>query len=208
MAPPIGAREPRPVIIAAHGAGDRPEWACGGWRLAAHTYPFVVCPRGRPAGNGRFAWASSRALDEAVSRTLTAVKARYGDYVNETSRVYAGFSQGAILSEPTLLAVPGRFEAAVFAEGGYDVLARPSFGASYRAVGGERLLIVCGGPACFGRGRRSLPALERSGLRVWLRGDASAGHNLNDRMQVSLRAAWPEFVRGLPGWEGFPANGP
>lgn len=171
----------------------------------------MLCPRGRATANERFVWTSSGALDEAVSAALRALKARYGDYVRENSLVYAGFSQGAFLAEATLLAVPGRFAAAVFAEGGYDVLANPNFGARYRRAGGERLLIVCGGPTCFGRGRPSLPALERSGLQVWLGGDARAGHNLNQRMQVSLRALWPEFVRGLPGWERFvsaPAAGP
>src|SRR5688572_16707083 len=34
VAPPVGAREPRPLIVAVHGAGDRANWACGGWRLA------------------------------------------------------------------------------------------------------------------------------------------------------------------------------
>src|ERR1700742_3291460 len=38
VTPPVGAREPRPVVVAVHGAGDRAEWACGGWRLAVRSY--------------------------------------------------------------------------------------------------------------------------------------------------------------------------
>ncbi|HEY1532616.1 MAG TPA: hypothetical protein VGF76_01315, partial [Polyangiaceae bacterium] len=44
--PPIGAREPRPLMVGVHGAGDRADWDCGGWRLGASEYPFVVCPQG------------------------------------------------------------------------------------------------------------------------------------------------------------------
>src|SRR5687767_4566662 len=56
VAPPVGAREPRPLIVAVHGAGDRANWACGGWRLAASAYAFVVCPSGLPMGAERFGW--------------------------------------------------------------------------------------------------------------------------------------------------------
>src|SRR5437660_1672656 len=43
---PLGAREPRPIMVALHGGSDRPERACPAWRIAAEAYPFVVCPRG------------------------------------------------------------------------------------------------------------------------------------------------------------------
>src|SRR5512143_1203126 len=43
---PLGAREPRPIVVALHGAADKPGWACGEWRAIVDAYPFVVCPRG------------------------------------------------------------------------------------------------------------------------------------------------------------------
>src|SRR5262245_45833853 len=43
---PIGAREPRPIMIALHGGSERPERACSAWRGITEAYPFVVCPRG------------------------------------------------------------------------------------------------------------------------------------------------------------------
>ncbi|HEY4106246.1 MAG TPA: hypothetical protein VGM44_20240, partial [Polyangiaceae bacterium] len=46
LAVPLGATEPRPIVIALHGAADRPEWACGAWRSIAGPQPFVLCPRG------------------------------------------------------------------------------------------------------------------------------------------------------------------
>src|SRR5262245_2305001 len=38
---PLGAAEPRPVVVALHGIQDRAEWACGEWRGAAGPHPFV-----------------------------------------------------------------------------------------------------------------------------------------------------------------------
>src|SRR5262245_55783039 len=32
VAVPLGAREPRPIMIALHGGSDQPDWACGAWR--------------------------------------------------------------------------------------------------------------------------------------------------------------------------------
>src|SRR5688500_9215499 len=43
---PLGAHEPRPVVIALHGGSERPERACPEWRIATDAHPFVVCPRG------------------------------------------------------------------------------------------------------------------------------------------------------------------
>ncbi len=77
VAPPVGAREPRPLIVAVHGAGDRANWACGGWRLAASGYAFVVCPSGLPMGGERFGWDRGRTIHERVSLALAAVHARY-----------------------------------------------------------------------------------------------------------------------------------
>ena len=43
---PLGAREPRPLVVALHGGSDRPEWACSAWRSISEGHAFVVCPRG------------------------------------------------------------------------------------------------------------------------------------------------------------------
>jgi len=43
---PLGAREPRPIMIAIHGGSDKPSLACSAWRGITEAYPFVVCPRG------------------------------------------------------------------------------------------------------------------------------------------------------------------
>jgi predicted esterase len=205
VAPPVGAREPRPLIVAVHGAGDRADWACGGWRLAASGYAFVVCPSGLPMGSERFGWDRGRTIHERVSLALEAVHARYARYIAKGPTLYAGFSQGATLAEPALLAEPSRFGLVALAEGGYALLQNPGFSKRLHEAGTERLLVVCGTPACFQTARRALPGIERQGLRAAIAGDPLAGHNLNQRMQDALHAAWPAFVRGLPNWEGYEA---
>ena len=61
-------------------------------------------------------------------------------------------------------------------------------------------MLVCGGSGCFAEARASQRVLEGAGLRVMVSGDARAGHNLNQRMQLSLQHDLPRFVAGLPGW--------
>lgn len=206
VAVPLGAREPRPVMIAVHGAGDRPEWACGGWRLASQAFAFVVCPQGSPSGGDRFSWPSPAAISRVIDLTLPALRARFGPYVAQGPMIYAGFSLGAGLAEPILLARASEFPLAIFAEGGYRTLENAAFARRYAERGGRRVMIVCGSPSCDAHGRRARAHLERAGLEVLTSGDTSSGHNLNEPMQRALRETWPELVRGLTGWEAYPSR--
>ena len=93
---PLGATEPRPVVVGMHGAGDRPEWACGGYRGATRAYPFILCPRGLPQGADKFAAPPAARIEKDVADALTALRARFGAYVAEGPLLYAGFSLGAM----------------------------------------------------------------------------------------------------------------
>lgn len=203
VTPPLGARSPRPIVFAVHGIWDRAEWACGGWRLGSSNFAFVLCPQGDPANGDRFGWKSAAEIEQAVDEGVSALKNRFGEYVIDTDMIYAGFSQGAYLARPVLLSDPRRFPNAVFAEGGYDTLEDPEFARRFKAGGGRRILVVCGGGACFARAARARTILERYGLQVFVGGDEAAGHNLNAQMQNALRKAWPDFVADEPHWKGF-----
>jgi predicted esterase len=194
---PLGAREPRALIVGVHGAGDRPEWSCGGWRLASGAQGFVLCPRGSKMDPERFAWASSAAIERALTAALAEVRARYQPYLADAPYIYAGFSQGATLSEPILRARAARFPIAILAEGGYAISQNASFARAYRDAGGRRVVLVCGSRPCFASAARARPILERAGLHVVIAGDPLAGHNLTERMQVVLRKAWPEISAPL-----------
>lgn len=195
---PLGTRLPRRLVVGVHGAGDRPEWSCGGWRLASGAKDFVLCPRGSKMDPERFAWASSRAIDRSLSAALVELKARYGRYLSDGPGIYAGFSQGATLAEPLLRARAQQFPIAILAEGGYTLARSATFARAYREAGGRRIVLVCGSPACFASAARAKPTLERARLQVLVVGDPRAGHNLNERMQVALRSAWPQISAPLP----------
>jgi predicted esterase len=194
VALPLGAVGPRRIVVGVHGAGDRPEWSCGGWRLAANASSFVLCPRGTKQDAQRFAWASSRSIEQALDTALVELRRRYGPYLDESHGIYAGFSQGASLAEPILRARAREFPIAILAEGGYVSARSPDFARTYRAQGGRRVVLVCGSRPCFLNAARAQPILENAGLEVLVVGDESAGHNLNARMQVALQRAWPAIV--------------
>jgi predicted esterase len=197
IAPPLGATAPRPVLVGVHGAGDRPEWSCGGWRLASQASVFVVCPTGTAMGPDKFAWVSSAQLGERLEQAIDQTRQRFGTYFDAGPMIFAGFSQGATLAEPFLLKHAQRFPIAILAEGGYATAQRPSFARAYREAGGRRVVLVCGGPSCFISARSAQKVLERAGLEALVVGDPKAGHNLNERMQKALQAAWPNIAAPL-----------
>lgn len=198
VTPPLGAVEPRPLVVGVHGAGDRPDWACGGWRLAAQAGAFVVCPRGSPLGGQTFGWSSPQALAKRVEAAVTAARERYGPYVASGPMIYAGFSQGATLAEPLLRQQAARFPIVILAEGGYQTSRSPGFARAFHDAGGRRIALVCGSRACFQSGIAAKKVLERAGIEALVLGDELAGHNLNQRMQRALESAWPQISAPLP----------
>ena len=197
--PPLGAVAPSRLIVGVHGAGDRPDWSCGGWRLASQVTAFVVCPQGANLTHETFAWASEQQLSERLEAALSVAQARYAPYVDSAPFIYAGFSQGATLAEPFLRRNAARFPIAILAEGGYATARSPAFANAYYAAGGRRVVLVCGGAACFQSANGAKKVLDKAGLQVLVVGDAKAGHNLNGRMQQALQSAWPEITAPLPG---------
>lgn len=193
IAPAVGATAARPVVVGVHGAGDRPEWSCGGWRMAAQLGSFVVCPRGVAMTAQTFGWSSSQQLAERVESAVARAGELYGAYIAAGPMIYAGFSQGATLAEPFLRKNAARFPIAILAEGGYQTASSAAFAHAFYKSGGRRLVLVCGSAPCFQRARLSRTVLERAGLEVLIVGDPLAGHNLNGRMQQALHSAWPEI---------------
>ncbi|HEX2870563.1 MAG TPA: hypothetical protein VHP33_04890 [Polyangiaceae bacterium] len=129
---------------------------------------------------------------------MSIVKARYESYVDSAPFIYAGFSQGATLSEPFLLKNAARFPIVILAEGGYAIARSPAFAKGFFAAGGRRVVLVCGGAPCFRSARDAKQVLEKANLQVLIVGDEKAGHNLNERMQKALQAAWSEIAAPLP----------
>ena len=203
VCPPIGAREPRPLIVAVHGAGDRAEWSCGGWRMVAGEYAFVVCPQGRKMDPQRFAWDSAETIKKRVAKAIGAARARFGEYIADGPTLYVGFSQGATLAGPTLLDPTQSFPFIALAEGGYGLLRDRNFLGKLKARGVESILLACGTPGCFTTMRAAEPLLSAVGIQALIGGDPKSGHNLNGEMQAGLQKVWPDFIAGLPNWRGY-----
>jgi predicted esterase len=196
--PPIGAIEPSRLVIGVHGAGDRPDWACGGWRLGSAVTAFIACPQGVAMTKMTFGWSTPEQLQERALATLEVVKQRHRDYLSNEPLIYAGFSQGATFAEPLLRKHAALFPIAILAEGGYRTAQSPSFAKAYRDAGGRRIVLVCGNPGCFTSARGSKRVLEAAGLQVLIVGDPKAGHNLNQQMQQALQSSWSEITAPLP----------
>jgi len=205
VAVPLGAIEPRPVMLAVHGAGDRPEWACGGWRLGTGAYPFIICPRGTPVAPSTYAWSSWQQIERVALAAIEQVRRRFGAYVAEGPVTYAGFSQGATSAAPLLLRHAADFHPIVLAEGGYAFTSSAEFARNMARHGARKVILVCGTQHCFANAARARAVLEREKLTVFVGGDASSGHNLNFPMQNALRHSWKEWFAGEPAWAGFGA---
>ena len=203
VTPVIGAREPRPLIVAVHGAGDRAEWSCGGWRMVASEYAFVVCPQGLKMGGMRFGWDSAETIRKRVKSAVAAARARFGEYIAEGPTLFVGFSQGATLAAPTLLDPEQPFPYVGLAEGGYDLIRNQRFLGQLRGRGVQRMLLACGTPVCFTSMKRAQPNFDKAQIELLIGGDPRSGHNLNGEMQAGLQRVWPAFVAGLPNWRGF-----
>lgn len=200
---PTGASGARPLIVGVHGALERAESSCRSWRAASGGYAFVVCPQGEPQGAARFSWDGDKTVAVRVTAAIAAARARFGDAIADGPTLYAGFSQGATRARAALLERDGRFPVVLLAEGAYDSLSDPGFLSQLRARGTERVALICGEPNCFRAAEARKPVLEGQSLELVVAGDAEAGHNLDQRMQLAMQRAWPDFVKGLPNWRGY-----
>lgn len=201
---PTLATAPRPVIVAAHGAGDRPDSQCRAWRDVVGDRAFVVCPAGRPmqgpADSRGFVWSDASAIGREKDAALDALEGKFAGYVQRASPVYAGFSQGAILGVPLVAKSAADHPRIVLIEGGWggwQIATARSFG----KLGGERVLFVCGQKNCLQGANASQKTLERAGVQARVVGLESAGHTYGGAVHDAVKEAFPWVVEGLPGWQ-------
>jgi hypothetical protein len=199
---PLGATEPRPVVLGVQGAGDRPEWACGGYRGALDAYPFIVCPAGHPTGEGKLSTGPPAELGEDAKEALAVLRARFGPHVAKGPVVYAGFSLGAI-NAPALLATRGlEYPRVLLVEGAYHEF-RPDLARRFAESGGERVLFLCAAKSCGGLFDASVSALRQAGIDSKVAGAGTRRHNLDGQMVQVINREWPWLVAGLPAWKRY-----
>jgi len=100
IAVPLGATSPRAIVIALHGAADRPEWTCSALRALAGPAPFVLCPRGVQrsdfaASDPRYTFTTPEQTASELRAALGELKHRYGAHVAAGSVIFVGVEIGA-----------------------------------------------------------------------------------------------------------------
>lgn len=205
---PLGATSPRPLLVAAHGAGDRAEYHCELWRGIVGDRAFVLCPQGRrtdarvPHAEAAYYYPDHLALDKELVAATAALRDRYRAHLDETRAVYAGFSQGAIHGALLIAQNPEKFPRAALVEGGNGFFNEwsPHAARRYRAGGGERVLFGCGSPACVRTADRCAGYLEKVGVETLVAHAEGAGHSYGGTMQTELERNFEWLVAGDPRW--------
>ena len=202
--PPVGATEPRPVVVAVHGAMSDSGEHCSTWRVIVDAYAFVVCPSGTKIRKYVYVWSSSQAIDDGIDASLAALKARYGAYVAEGPPIYAAFSQGANLAGPVLTRKTGpHFARAMLTEGGYRALETATAARAFGTAGGGRVLFTCSQPGCAMGFSASSATLEREGIPARVVYAGNHGHGMPPAVRTAINEALPWLVDGLPGWGSY-----
>jgi pimeloyl-ACP methyl ester carboxylesterase len=143
---PLGAREPRPVVIALHGGSDRPEWQCGTWTGIFQARAFVLCPRGVPKGD-RFGWGSQEATQKELRAALAALKQRFPGHVDKGPVVLTAFGAGTPFAADIARQEPEFFEKLVLVGVEPEIWSAGDAGV-FGKRGGKRVLFVCSDPKC------------------------------------------------------------
>jgi predicted esterase len=176
--------EPRPLLLAAHGAGDSPRWQCRHWDAAVRGRFVILCPRGVALSSGDdpgYFFRNHIELEREVSAALAALKKEHGTRLSPADGVYSGYSQGATMGALMVIAHGADFPHLVLVEGGSGdwTLGRAK---KFRETGGKSVAIVCGTPNCAKRGQRSVAILEQAGLRARVEHVEHGGHVYDGRV--------------------------
>lgn len=168
----------RPLLVAAHGAGDSPRWQCRHWDAAVRGRFVILCPRGVALSGGEdpgYFYRNHLELEREVMAALSALRSELGSRLAPGDAVYSGYSQGATMGALMVIEHGAEFPHLVLVEGGSGdwTLGRAK---KFRETGGKSVAIVCGTPNCAKRGERSVATLEQAGLRARVEHVQQGGH--------------------------------
>jgi predicted esterase len=199
---PVGAREPRPVVVALHGHSVRPEHACERWRHASREHAFVLCPHGLPTDakpDQPVTLGSEDYTLQEIEAGLEALRERFGKHISPGDVVYAGYSLGAKLGATIVRKRPETFRRVAFGEGAYAELTRPML-QGYVENGTQRMLLICSSKACEITFGGVLRTCEQVGLACRLAPSGENPHMFDGKVVEASREAWGWLVEGSGGW--------
>ncbi len=202
---PNGSTGARPVVVALHGVGDRPDWQCLEWRKLVGPIAWVVCPRGivserwSTPGDTRWTWHGPPFMKKELDAAVAALAARFGARVDPERMVYGGFSYGAANGPAIVAKDAARFPYVVLTEGGGDRWTL-DFAKDFVKNGGERVLFVCGQAPCVPGAERTGAMIARAGVKVRIEHGEGEGHAYGGAVAARIRDAWPWVTAGDPRW--------
>ncbi|HVY30271.1 MAG TPA: hypothetical protein VHB79_27125 [Polyangiaceae bacterium] len=187
---------PRPLVVAAHGAGGSPEWDCEYWRRLTGGTRFLLCLRGKSMGaSGGFYYPNEHALEAelvAAEKALRAAEPR----VAAADGLYAGFSQGASMGS-TMIGKHGTSFPTLVLQEGFQLwnIARAR---TFAENGGRRVLLVCGTEQCQRIATETTRWLKRGGIDSRLEYARGAGHTPLGEVLERTQAALPWLLQNAP----------
>lgn len=198
---PLGATSKRPVVVAAHGNYDRPEWQCDVWRGIIGDRAFILCPRGiqRPdspsAADIRFTYENNEELEKELDMGLFALAKAYPDYVDSGPVLYTGFSLGAIQGVTMAGRKPGRARRLVLVEGGHAAW-KPDVVKNFAAMEGGRVLFVCSQPDCEKDAKWAVSRLQKANITTRIIKVKNVGHRYDGPVADATRNALAWILGG------------
>ncbi len=198
---PEAAEKPLPILIAAHGSFDEPEWNCETYKQVVAGAAVVLCPRGRLRWDSpkqpelaRYFFPST-GLEKEIDAAVHALQTAYPGRLRAGPFLYAGFSQGAILGVPILIRHPARYPWAILVEGGHGAW-NANTARIYAIGGGKRILFACGRDSCLRSARTAAAHLSQAGVQVKVVYAPDQGHTYAAGVQAQLTAAFAWVIEG------------
>jgi hypothetical protein len=178
---PLGAQEPRPLLVALPGAVDRPEWECGSWRGISRARPFVLCP---PSAD-----------EPALRAALKELKQRFGRHLAKGPVVLTAVGASAEAALRLWREEPAFFARVVLIEGTH-----PSLGSTEaRGIverGGRTVLWVCADPDCRARAERDALFFRSAGGMARVLPAPAESRGLDGRLAAALEQEWGWITQG------------
>ncbi len=200
---PLGARTPRPLVIALHGHADRADWQCGTWTGITSAHAFILCPQGRKSsGSGaaeRFTYAGAAETERELRAALKALKGRFGEHLATGPVILAGYSLGASHAARIARQEPSYFSRVVLIEGAYNQWSAGD-AAVFAKGGGQKLMMVCAQTACASAAERAVLFTKRARADAELVFPGQLGHVFDGRVASAIKARLPWLVEGDARW--------
>ncbi|HWA74464.1 MAG TPA: hypothetical protein VG937_19095 [Polyangiaceae bacterium] len=196
VAVPLGAKTPKPLLIALHGDHDRPEWTCGSYRHVVGSRAFILCPEGAARPDRDFTLGPSDDTSTELRKALPALKSRFKAYLSPGPVVLAGLGPSVDQAIELALKEPSFFSLLLLVDGSTKRFTLPA-ATRFGSAGGKRVLVVCSAGACESDVEQRLRALAPGGVATRIV-RVERGHGLDAEVVARLRSEFPWLVSEEP----------